>query len=180
MITKLLHRLKLIDDPEVIFLIGLPGSGKTDYALRKLAEDKKYRKYTLCSTDRRIEVQSIAMGKRYHEVYDDLFPEAFEGMLWHIEVAIENNMSMFIDTCTVSKAERKKILDKIPSHYKKRAIIFHVPNDELKKRLLIRADETGKITTDAILMKILEKYEHPTKDEFDIIEPAYQSIIGIK
>jgi predicted kinase len=171
-IWLILSKLSIIKQPEAIFLIGLPGCGKTTYIKEKRKINKHFSKYSICSTDGYIETMAAINGKKYNDVFEELYPDAEKNFFEKINYCIENNISMFIDRTNCSAEDRKQILNKIPSHYKKRAIIFHIPHDELKKRLHNRHETTGKLIPEDALQKIIDKYEHPTSLEFDIIESA--------
>lgn len=170
---NIFNNLKFVQTPEVVFLIGLPGSGKSSYIKKQRDENKCFQKYAICSTDHYIESMAAIQGKKYHEAFDEFYPEAEKNFFEHIDVAVKNNFSLFIDRTNVSSTDRKQILDKIPSHYIKRAVVFHLPQEELKKRLLKREETTGKVITDEVLIKMIAKYEHPTYQEFDKMERAY-------
>lgn len=165
-------KLSLCNRPEVVFLIGLPGSGKSTYIKGQREALKKFRKYAICSTDNYIETVAAINGKKYHEVFAETYPDAEKNFFEHIKAATENKVSMFIDRTNCSAEDRQQILKLIPPNYRKRAIIFHVPQDELKKRLYKRSEMTGKFIPDEALQKIVDKYEHPTNSEFDVIELA--------
>lgn len=166
------NKLRLSYQPEVVFLIGLPGSGKSTYVKNQRETLKKFRKYAVCSTDNYIETYASISGKKYHEVFEQLYPDAEKHFFENIRDAVKNNMSMFIDRTNCSTDDRQQILNLIPPNYHKRAVIFHVPQDELKKRLYKRSETTGKFISDEVLQKIVDKYEHPTNSEFDTIELA--------
>lgn len=179
MFEKIFNKLKLTRTPEVVFLIGLPGSGKSSYIKKQFDNERHFRKYAVCSTDYYIETMAAIKGKKYHEIFEEFYPEAEKNFFEHIDVAVKNNVSIFIDRTNVSASDRKMVLDKIPSHYIKRAVVFHLPQDELKKRLLHRAETTGKVITDEVLERIIAKYEHPTYQEFDKMERAYNRFVDV-
>jgi len=172
-IRLIFSKLKIVKEPEVVFLIGLPGSGKSTYLAQKVKENpKKFEKYRVCSTDTFIEYIADMKKKTYTDVFEELYPAAERNFFAMIEDAAKNNQSMFIDRTNCSVDDRKQILEKIPVHYKKRAVIFHVPHDELRKRLHSRYEATGKLIPEEALQKIINKYEHPTSHEFDVLESA--------
>lgn len=163
-----LQKIGLVPQPEAVFLIGPPGSGKSTY-IKNLKEQPKYKKYAICSTDNYIETIAKIRGKNYHEMFQELIEPALKNFLEHIDIAIENNVSFFVDRTNCSSEDRKLILDKIPPHYFKKGVIFHHSREELQKRIMKRYETTGKLIEDEVLDRIIAKYEHPSKTEFDVL-----------
>jgi predicted kinase len=74
-----------------------------------------------------------------------------------------------IDRTNMTAKGRKKYLDMVPKNYKKIAVVFNIPDDELQRRLKTRADETGKTIPSFVLENMLKSYQEPTLEEFDKI-----------
>lgn len=166
-IYKLIKKPK----PEVIFFIGLPGCGKSTL-IRKMLKDFRYSEHIVASSDDYIE--KIAADKKltYSEVFKSTIPHAQKHFEKIIDEAVLNNNSILIDRMNVTKEERQSVLKKIPSHYSKKAIVFHVPAQELKLRLQRRANLTGKVIPEYVFEQIIKSYEHPDLKEFNEIKKA--------
>jgi predicted kinase len=65
----------------------------------------------------------------------------------------------------VKKSDREETLEMIPDDYKKIAVVFNVPEDELKKRLEKREKETGKHIPPEAIEKMKNCYTPPSKEE---------------
>lgn len=172
-IYKLIKRPK----PEVIFFIGLPGCGKTTL-IRKMVKDFRYSEYVVASSDDYIE--KIAADKKltYSDIFKSTIVEAQKHFEETINESVLNDKSILIDRMNITKAERQSVLKKIPSHYSKKAIVFHVPAQELKLRLQRRAILTGKVIPEYVFEQIITSYEHPDLKEFNEIKKADETISG--
>ena len=168
-INKIFNKLQTHSKPEIVFLIGLPGSGKSSF-LKQGIQEKRFQNYKICSTDQYIDFVASLRKKTYDDVFDEVYPDAEKQFFKLIDESVKQNQNMVIDRTNCSIQDRKKILERIPSYYKKRAIVFGVPQDELKKRLNVRANATGKVISEEVLQSMINKYEHPTHKEFDHME----------
>lgn len=154
--------------PEIIFLIGLPGSGKSTFTKEKVLSGQ-WKDYVILSTDTFIEDRARTEMKTYDEIFHKTYPEAEENFIYGLNNAIAKRKNIIIDRTNVSREDRNLILSKLPPEYIRKAIVFHVPMDVLKKRVLNRWTQTGKKITEEVMGRIASTYTHPTKEEFNTI-----------
>lgn len=148
--------------PTAIFLVGLPGSGKS--TLRELMRPG----YFVASSDDFIEMMAKDEGKTYNDVFRSSIKAAtkhFDHMVSH---AVASNASVIIDKTNLSVESRRKVLTKIPVSWKKVAIIMSIDNPDLwKERLRSRV---GKTIPEDVLRSMSESFEEPSLAEgFDEI-----------
>jgi len=152
--------------PEIIILIGLPGSGKSTYC-EKIIKEKEY---VIASTDNLIEEYAKGVGITYSEAWyivdHKILKKIFDT---NIKEAIKENKNIIVDRTNMFKKSRNSILNIIPKNYKKIAIIFEIPEDELKNRLLKRGQDTGKIISEDIVEFFASNYVPPIDKDFDQI-----------
>lgn len=158
---------------ECIILIGLPGSGKSTYVNNINSENQ----YHVASTDNLIDMYCLKHNINYSEAWHILANGKVDN-LKTIETemfsaflnAVSENKNIIVDRTNMSIKARNKFLANLPETYSKKAIVFSIPEDELKNRLQKRHDETGKYIPEHVLKMMLNSYEPPSLDEFDIIE----------
>lgn len=151
---------EIAGQPVAIFLIGPPGSGKSTYRAKLPSS------YVILSTDDVFDRLAAEKGLTYSQAFHELgfkIPQAeFDAAF---NEAVKNNKNIVIDQTNMSRKARAKKLNLIPRHYKKVAVVFSVPMDELQKRLDKRAAETGKNIPPHVLENMMKSYEEPTKAE---------------
>lgn len=149
---------------EVIFLIGISGSGKSTYVEKKIDKNK----YKILSVD-----NILSSGKLDYSFVDykknvkKAFDETIKTMLEYVK----NEQNMIIDMTNLDKENRRRKLSKIPStKFHKKAIVFLNGIDSIKNNLKIRESrENKKISLDVINYQMFN-FEIPNYDEFDEIE----------
>jgi predicted kinase len=152
---------EIADKPELIVMVGLPGSGKSTF-IRKW-----YPNYVVVSSDDVIEKLAAADGKTYDEVFKQYVGRASGEMKTTFNNAVKNNESIVWDQTNLSKKKRRGILQQIPSHYRVVAVVFNIPD---KVRAERAAQRTGKTIPDHVMRSMEQSYDPVTKDEgFDKI-----------
>lgn len=155
-----LHKLnaKTANTPSVTVMVGLPGAGK-DYFIKNT-----YRNQTiLCRDDIRIELGYCKPDEKYlgtpHE--EDEVTRIFNERL--IE-AVKEGKDVVINNTNLKRKYRdgyKKLLNKFNVQFNCVIIEARGINKNIERR-------KGQISED-IIREMIEKYEHPTYNEFDDI-----------
>ena len=155
-------------DKEIIFLVGLQASGKSTYVSKNL------KGYEIVSNDYYTEVYAKKKGMTYTEAWNemDYDKDIKAKSIQQFNKAVKDGKNIVIDNTNMTKKSRQYYLDNIPKNYKKIAIMFKIPEKELKKRLDKRGKETGKVIPWEAIENMKAKYEPPTKGEFDEIRKA--------
>lgn len=144
------------------FLVGLPASGKSTW--RETSRSDSY----VASSDDFIEAIARDAKKTYNEVFKEAISPAtrhFDHMVFH---AIAENKSVIVDRTNLTVDSRRKVLIKIPTSWKKVAIVFKCQDFEVwRDRLMNRP---GKLIPAGVIMSMMSRYQKPTPEEgFDEI-----------
>lgn len=168
-------------EKEIIMLIGLPGSGKSTWTndwLMITESSDIFIQYEVIGTDKLIDEWAAEKGITYSEAFKALSDKSdnspslktFEKQMFaRFEECMEQGISVIIDRTNMSTKSRQKFLSKVPADYNKLAIVFEIEEEELKKRLKKRQEETGKGIPAFVIANMRNAYEAPTSDEFDSI-----------
>lgn len=149
--------------PEIIVLIGLPGSGKSTWRAKMLAKTDK--DYIIVSSDDEIERMAKAENITYDEIFKKALGAATHALKQKFKDAINNGRNIIWDQTNLSLKKRRGILQQVPANYRKIAVSFEITTDELQKRLDKREKETGKSIPPKVLKGMANSYVPPSKEE---------------
>lgn len=150
--------------PEVILMVGLPGSGKSTY-ISKYYKDG----YVIISSDDLIQEKADELGKTHDEVFSYYIGDASKYANILLDKAIKDRKNIIVDKTNMSKKSRNRVLARIPTGYNKTAIVFNVDTEVLLNRITTR-NKTGKTISINVLFDMERNYEEPTISEgFDKI-----------
>lgn len=161
-----MQELAGINKKEIIFLVGLPGSGKSTF-IKKLKHKSPDKEYVIASHDDILMNLASKVGMGYTDAYAhfNFMKEIMPAYIRTIKKAVKGGRNIIIDCTNMKKRDRTEVLDMIPSDYRKIAIVFNVSPDELKKRLEKRAKETGKHIPDEAIEAMRNYYTPPSREE---------------
>lgn len=149
---------------EVKILIGPPCSGKSTW----IANNNPNNEFIVCSTDNLLSWYGAQVSKTYNEVFNTGLFSSFEKIFFQmIKDLVDNNQKIIIDRTNMTIKSRSKILDLIPSHYQKTAVIFDTELDLILSRNKERS-KTGKTIPEFVIKNFIKSYEEP-RNEFDKI-----------
>ena len=155
--------------PEIVMLIGAPGSGKSTY-VKQLLADHPEKNYVLLSTDDLLAAWGEAEGLSYPEAFEKYMKKADQQFKIQFRQAKNTNSNIIIDRTNLTTKGRAKLLKQLPKEYYKSAVVFEVVRDELNRRLAKREIETGKKIPDRVVTNMIASYRPPTNAEFDEIK----------
>lgn len=158
-------------NPRLILLVGQPASGKTTFVEKHLSD------YVYVSTDTYIE----RMMKRYNLTYvaatNDYILDACVYIGQMMKSAFSARKNVVVDQTNLSVVKRAKKLNSATWYgdgdYEKIVINFPITMAEQKRRLKVRAEETGRTIPANVIKELWKEYEVPTSAEgFDWIVQA--------
>ncbi len=165
-----LAQLKLADAPNqdknhvpIVFLVGLPGAGKT--SLRK-----RFAGYCVISRD---DCLHHVTGERdYRKAWQ--MQEA-QGLSTDIDAlvnaqfqqAIRDKRPILMDMTNLTRKLRRYWLSQLPNHYSPRALMMLACDQTLAKRNQERLD---KLLDSSVIHDMMLRFEHPLFDEFEQID----------
>lgn len=149
--------------PEIIVMIGLPGSGKSTWRDNMLANSPD--SYVVISSDDELESMADHEGISYSEAHKKYIGKSTAISKQKFREAINKGKNIIWDQTNLSPKKRKGILNQVPASYKKTAIAFEVTSEELKQRLAKREQETGKHIPPHVMKNMARAYRPPTKEE---------------
>ena len=143
--------------PTVYMLVGVPASGKTTWARQNGGSA------LIASSDDFIEKQAEKMGSTYSDVFDDFIKAANNHAIATARKAFSDKVDLIWDQTNLTKNGRKNKLKMVPKDYRKVAVFFPTPHEDvLKKRL---GSRPGKTIPDYVVTSMIKTIEKPTKDE---------------
>ena len=143
--------------PTLFMLIGVPASGKSTWAKNNRGNA------LVASSDDFIEKQAEKMGTTYSVVFDDYIKAANTHALATAKKAFSDNIDLIWDQTNLTKNGRRNKLKMVPNSYKKVAVFFPTPHEDvLKKRL---AGRPGKHIPDYVISSMIKTVEKPTREE---------------
>lgn len=151
---------------EAVFLIGLPGCGKTTL-VHKYYSGKAG--YVRLSSDVYIENKAVELGKSYNEIFNDYIKEAQKLYNELFDECMRERKSVVIDRTNLSINSRRKTLARIPDDYKKIAVLIDTPFKSIM-RINDQRESFGRSIPKDVILDMLERAEAPTFAEgFDEI-----------
>lgn len=144
--------------PTCYQLIGIPGSGKTTWAINQ--------EYMLTcayvSTDKWVDIYAKEVGKTYNEIFEDFMPTAVDLMTREVVVAREMQRNIIWDQTSTTIKSRLKKFNMLPN-YDHIAVVFKIPSiEDLTARL---ASRPGKMIPWSVVSQMIDNFEMPTKAE---------------
>jgi heterogeneous nuclear ribonucleoprotein U-like protein 1 len=149
--------------PEIIVMVGLPGSGKSTWSDNMLANSPD--SYVVVSSDDELERMADHEGISYGEAHKKYIGKAVSISKQKFREAVNKGENIIWDQVNLSPKKRRSILNQVPASYKKTAVAFEVTASELNQRLAKREQETGKHIPPHVMKNMAKTYRPPTKEE---------------
>ncbi|MCB1158609.1 MAG: AAA family ATPase [Leptospiraceae bacterium] len=155
--------------PEIIVLIGLPGSGKSSLAR------ERYAKHKVLSLDEMIMNYPKYKGLSYQEartkaMQSDKMREFISKVYDSIKADSEKGIHLLIDNTNLTEDLQNRVLSNLRKDYYKKAIVFLPGENTLYNQLEERKKKEGKDIPKDVIRKYAAELYIPGYHTFDEIE----------
>ncbi|XP_071490609.1 uncharacterized protein [Diadema antillarum] len=160
---------------ELLMMVGLPGSGKTTWAINACKEmtDKKYYILGTNLIMDKMKVMGLRRQRNYAGRWDKLMDLATKCLNRFFEVAARKRRNYILDQTNVYPSARRRKMRPFEG-FSTKAIVLVPTDEEFKKRVEKRTKEEGKDVPDHAVNEMKANFELPEKgvlfDEVEYVE----------
>ncbi|KAM4696382.1 heterogeneous nuclear ribonucleoprotein U-like protein 1 [Rhinophrynus dorsalis] len=152
---------------EILMMVGLPGAGKTTWAMKHAAANPE-KKYNILGTNaimEKMRVMGLRRQRNYAGRWDVLIQQATKCLNKLIQIAARRKRNYILDQTNVyGTAQRRKMR---PFEGFRRSAIIICPTDEdLQDRIVKRTDEEGKDVPDSAVLEMKANFALPEAGDF--------------
>jgi predicted kinase len=151
--------------PSVYVLMGLPGSGKTTWRRRFLAE--RGDAAVAVARDDVVEEMALARGITYGEAWRTFSKAIDKEFRRRLTEAFTLGRDVVVDNTNLTARARRRILSRVPPGWERVGVIFDAPDELLVQRLLARADAGEKRVAPWLVSRMRQDWVPPVPGEFD-------------
>jgi predicted kinase len=149
----------------VYILMGLPGSGKTTWRNRFLAE--RDGAAHAVARDDVVEEMAAAHGITYGEAWRTFSKAIDKEFRRRLTEAFTLGKDVVVDNTNLTAKARRRILGRVPEGWERVGVIFDVPEQWLIHRLAARAEAGGKCVAPWLVSRMRLDWVPPAPDDFD-------------
>ncbi len=158
---------------EIIYLIGLPASGKSTF-VEKALKDSQEKDFQIVSTDNIITDYAKRHNISYIQSIWRLQREHVDNILLNgLNDCLCQGKNVIVDRTNLSFEERYLTMRFVPKNYIRKAIIFNIQQDHLRTRLLKREQLTDKHIPDWVVERMRRSFQFPYGREFHEIQQIF-------
>ncbi|XP_069500505.1 heterogeneous nuclear ribonucleoprotein U-like protein 1 isoform X2 [Ambystoma mexicanum] len=154
-------------DCEILMMVGLPGAGKTTWAMKHAAANPE-KKYNILGTNTimdKMRVMGLRRQRNYAGRWDVLIQQATGCLNKHFQIASRKKRNYILDQTNVYPTAQKRKMRPFEGFVRKGIVIC--PTDEdLQDRIVKRTDEEGKDVPDHAVLEMKANYTLPVAGEF--------------
>ncbi|AMO44164.1 hypothetical protein vBRpoSV10_107 [Ruegeria phage vB_RpoS-V10] len=151
-------------DTTFAMMVGLPGSGKSTYAMAVLEQNPEM---VYISTDALVQERADALGLTYDDVWPDYIAEATKLCNEAFAAARKAGAPILWDQTNLGVKKRRGLLSQVPKSYTTVALYFEV-DEELRQQRI--ANRPGKTIPEHIDRSMVASYVRPSHEEgFDML-----------
>ncbi|XP_075463015.1 heterogeneous nuclear ribonucleoprotein U-like protein 1 isoform X2 [Ascaphus truei] len=152
---------------EILMMMGLPGAGKTTWAMKHTAANPA-KKYNILGTNaimEKMKVMGLRRQRNYAGRWDVLIQQATGCLNRLIQIAARRKRNYILDQTNVyGTAQRRKM--RPFEGFQRRAVIICPTDEDLKDRIVKRTDEEGKDVPDSAVLEMKANFSLPDSGDF--------------
>ncbi|XP_041431249.1 heterogeneous nuclear ribonucleoprotein U-like protein 1 isoform X2 [Xenopus laevis] len=152
---------------EILMMVGLPGAGKTTWAVKHAAAHPE-KKYNILGTNaimEKMRVMGLRRQRNYAGRWDVLIQQATQCLNRLIQVAARRKRNYILDQTNVYGTAQKRKMRPFEG-FQRKAIIICPTDAELQDRIVKRTDEEGKDVPDSAVLEMKANFSLPEPGEF--------------
>ncbi|XP_069799475.1 heterogeneous nuclear ribonucleoprotein U-like protein 1 [Dendropsophus ebraccatus] len=152
---------------EILMMMGLPGAGKTTWAMKHAAANPG-KKYNILGTNaimEKMRVMGLRRQRNYAGRWDVLIQQATKCLNQLIQIAARRKRNYILDQTNVyATAQRRKM--RPFEGFRRKAVIICPTDDDLRDRIVKRTDEEGKDVPDHAVLEMKANFSLPEPGDF--------------
>lgn len=153
-----------LEQPEIVVLVGIPGSGKSTWVRQQMARYPE-KNYVVISLDDIIEELGAAAGiQNYGIAFYKFIGQATSMMKAKAQQAFADRRNIIWDQTSLTEKKRRSILNQARG-YRAEAVVWSLTDEEWKRRFNKRKAEVGKDIPQNILDNMAKSFTMPNKTE---------------
>uniref|UniRef100_A0A8C9N0G4 Heteroous nuclear ribonucleoprotein U like 2 n=1 Tax=Serinus canaria TaxID=9135 RepID=A0A8C9N0G4_SERCA len=142
--------------PQVLLMVGLPGSGKTQWA-QKHSQENRDKRYNILGTERVLHQLRVSGGKQEFRSRELLTQQAAQCLSKLVQIAPRARRNFILD-------QRRKL-----SAFKgfcRKVVVIVPPEPEWEQRLQQRRQSEGDDVPESVMLEMKANYSIPEKNEY--------------
>ncbi|XP_072493397.1 heterogeneous nuclear ribonucleoprotein U-like protein 2 isoform X3 [Notamacropus eugenii] len=158
---------KTTEECEVLLMVGLPGSGKTQWAL-KYAQDNPEKRYNVLGAETVLN-QMRMKGPEEPELdpksRDLLVQQASQCLSKLVQVASRTKRNIILDQCNVyNSGQRRKLL--LFKTFSRKVVVIVPSEEDWQKRLELRKEVEGEDVPQTVMLEMKANFSLPEKCDY--------------
>lgn len=160
----------MTEKPVVVFLSGIPGSGKSTIIKNK-SDNGEWLDFVVLSVDSEIESIAKNQGISATIAHKKHYKKCNKKILKEFTHLLSQNRNVILDRNNATKMQRETFLNLVPNNYHKKAVVIEAPVETAVSRVDARNKLVEKIFIPlGIVYTFAKNFELPSKEEFDETE----------